>query len=406
MSMRWVSAGSLGLLLACSFATSASIELVSRIEGEPPLAMGANGPSSSASMSADGRFVAFQSEASNLADGDINASVNDIFVYDRDTDTTELLTAGGNAPSWDPSISADGRFVTFVSSATNLATGDDPNNETNGDSNIFVFDRETRTTEQITGGVTSDSNSPSISADGRFVAFQTASNPIQISDPSLNADIFVYDRETGTSDQISTRLTGNAVSPAISGDGRFVSFRGDDTYPLPAGSVDSEAHIYLYDRDNDELRNLTLGANSSSGLSSSISADGRFVTFASSASNLVASGPTGFRAIFVYDRETDTIEPLSDVQLFTGFNPVISADGNLVSFEFQVDQSDQTTPSDYVVYNRNTGTLEQIATTTISRARVAISGDGQLVAFPGGSSPELAALGPGLSVYNLSLIHI
>jgi len=397
MSMRWVNTGSLGLLLAFSFAASASIELVSRIEGEPPLVMGANGPSSSASMSADGRFVAFQSEASNLGEGDINARANDIFVYDRDTDTTELLTAGGNAPSWDPSISADGRFVAFVSNATNLVAGD-TDNDTNTDSNIFVFDRETRTTEQITSGATSDSNSPSISADGRFVAFQTSFNGVLGIDPSLNSDIFVYDRETGTTDLITSEVVDNTLSPAISADGRFVTFRFFDSSPQSDVSFNRISHVFLYDRDSGELSNLTSGANSSS-FPSSISADGRFVAFSSIATNLLATGPTNSRGIYVYDRETDTIESLSELEFFRGFNPVISADGNLVSFEFQVAQS---APSDYVVYDRNTGALEVIATTTGSGPRLTISPDGQFVAFSGGLSPELETLGPGLTVYSRS----
>src|SRR5207253_921856 len=132
-------------------------------------------------ISANGRFVAFNSRSTNLVPGDTNGT-SDVFVHDRQTGTTERVSVDntgnqGNGGSGVVAISADGRFVAFVSSATNLVPGD-----TNGVADVFVHDRQTRTTERVsidsaaTQG-TCDITCPAISADGRFVAFvSTATN--------------------------------------------------------------------------------------------------------------------------------------------------------------------------------------------------------------------------------------
>src|SRR5207245_10374128 len=137
-----------------------------------------SGVSVSGSISADGRFVAFTSAAGNLVAGDTNG-VEDIFVHDRQTGVTERVSVAsdgtqGSDGSVAGSISADGRFVAFTSTAGNLVAGD-----TNGVEDIFVHDRQTGATERVSvdstgaqgnGGATSSSTS----ADGRFVAFPSA----------------------------------------------------------------------------------------------------------------------------------------------------------------------------------------------------------------------------------------
>jgi Tol biopolymer transport system component len=155
----------------------------------------------SPSLSADGRWVAFQSAANNLVAGDTDG-VTDIFVYDRQTDATGRVSLASNgiqsdAGSYSPSLSADGRWVAFESEASNLVA-----NDTNKVRDIFVYDRQTGATERVSlasNGIQSngESNSPRISANGRWVAFVSWANNLVTADTNDWSDIFVYDRQIG-----------------------------------------------------------------------------------------------------------------------------------------------------------------------------------------------------------------
>ena len=153
------------------------------------------------SVSADGRYIAFESYATNLVPGDTNGVAN-VFVRDLQTSATTQVSvdsAGlqGNGDSLFASITADGRYVAFHSLATNLVAGD-----TNGVDDIFVHDRDTGVTERVSvssGGVEGDNNSqiPSISADGRYVAFRSDATNLVVGDTNSVLDVFVHDRDTG-----------------------------------------------------------------------------------------------------------------------------------------------------------------------------------------------------------------
>jgi len=188
------------------------------------------------SISADGRFVAYLSAATNLVPGDTNSPfVADVFVFDRQTSTTELVSVASdgtqaNGTQLNPSISADGLFVTYVSEASNLVPGD-----TNRVPDVFVFDRQTKTTERVS--VASDGTqansahrSPSISADGRFVTYSSLASNLVPGDTNGTLDIFLFDRQTGATERVSVAsdgTEGNSSSnqPSISADGRFVSYQ-------------------------------------------------------------------------------------------------------------------------------------------------------------------------------------
>jgi len=270
------------------------------------------------SISADGRFVAFSSFASNIVPGDTNGD-SDIFVRDTLTNTTTLVSvdsAGnqGNSQSFITSISADGRFVAFTSNASNLVPGD-----TNDDPDIFVRDRLTNTTTRVSvdsAGNQANYNSynPSISADGRFVAFSSVASNIVPGDANNSFDIFVRDTLTNTTTGVSVDSAGNpgnimSGSPSISADGRFVAFTSNASNLVP-GDTNRERdlvgrHIFV----RDTLTNTTTlvsvdsagnQANSDSS-SPSISADGQFVAFNSNASNLVPGDTNNSNDIFVVD---------------------------------------------------------------------------------------------------------
>ena len=211
-------------------------------------------------ISADGRFIAFTSDADNLVPGDTNAT-QDVFVHDRQTGTTERVSVSsngdeGNSFSGDISqisISADGRFVAFASLASNLVPGD-----TNNEYDIFVHDRQTGETERVSvssfGVEAEDFNWwPSISGDGRFVAFSSDATNLVPGDMNVKRDVFVHDRETGATERVSVSSSGEEATnrsknPYISGSGRFVAFSSDAVNLVPSDS-NGARDIFVHDRE-------------------------------------------------------------------------------------------------------------------------------------------------------------
>ena len=159
-------------------------------------------PGNSLSLSSDGRYVAFVSDATYLVPGDTNG-VNDVFVYDvqKRIFTRVSVNSAGNqanaATLAEPAISGDGRFVAFVSNATNLVAGD-----SNNVGDIFVHDRQTGATTRVSinssgGQANGASSDPAISADGRYVAFVSSATNLVTGDTNGVSDVFVHDRQTG-----------------------------------------------------------------------------------------------------------------------------------------------------------------------------------------------------------------
>jgi len=182
----------------------------------------------------DGRFVAFVSYASNLVAGDTNG-VADVFVRDLLLRRTERVSVSGAGRQADgPSdgrvaISADGRFVAFASRASNLVSTD-----RNGLADVFVRDRDSGKTERISidrwgGDPNGASGSPDISADGRSVVFASSAGDIASKDTNGVADVFVRDRDArvtqvASADRWGGQANGESGEPDLSPDGRFVAF--------------------------------------------------------------------------------------------------------------------------------------------------------------------------------------
>jgi Tol biopolymer transport system component len=331
------------------------------------------------SISADGRFVAFAAWARNLASGDTNG-FGDVFVHDRGTGVTERLSVDGagteaNDTIHQPAISGDGRFVAFVSAATNLVPGD-----TNAQSDVFVHDRQTRTTERASvssAGIEGRgwSDRPAISADGRFVAFVSAAPDLVPGDTNGRANVFVHDRQTRTTERVSTggagtQADGESDSPAISADGRFVAFVSAATNLVP-GDTSGRAAVFVYDRQTRTTERVSVdGAGTPAdreSASPTISADGRFVAFSSSATNLVPGDSNGQSDVFVHDRQTGTIERVSVDSAGTeadGWSdrPAISASGRFVAFctlATNLVPGDTNGQWDELVHDRQTRTTER-----------------------------------------------
>ena len=273
-------------------------------------------------VSADGRYVAWSSPSSNLVAGDTNGC-DDVFVRDRQLGTTERVSvatggAQGMLDSLRPAISTDGRYVAFESRATNFDAAD-----TNGVADIFVRDRLLATTERVsisTAGAegTFDSLLPAISSNGRYVAFYGLSPTLVVGDTS-GQDVFVRDRLTGTTERVSvatggTQGNGNSYEPAISADGRYVAFRSDSSY-LVIDDTNGFMDVFVRDRqDGTTVRaSLTNGGAQATGSceNPSISADGRYVGFESIASNLVAGDTNAVYDVFLRDLVNGTTDRVS-----------------------------------------------------------------------------------------------
>ena len=330
--------------------------------------------SDQSAISADGRFVAFRSRADNLVPGDTNRRA-DVFVHDRQTGTTEVVSKDsngnlGNSHSSKPAISADGRFVAFASMATNLVPGD-----TNGMIDIFVHDSQTGKTEVVSkdsnGNLgNSHSSKPAISADGRFVAFHSTSNNLVQDDTNGITDIFVHDRQRGKTEVVSKDSKGNlgnshSNQAAISANGRFVAFvsRADN---LVSDDTNGMEDIFVHDRQTGKTKIVSKDSNGTFGNNHSnapaISADGRYVAFESMADNLVPDDTNEKFDAFIHDRQTGkteivTVDSAGNQQNNVGrcINPSVSEDGRYVAFESEANNlvpDDTNGESDVFVRDR------------------------------------------------------
>jgi Tol biopolymer transport system component len=285
------------------------------------------GGSTAGGISAGGRYVVFQSDAANLVRGDTNRA-EDVFVHDVATGRTTRVSVGrggrqANGASWFPAISADGRYVAFQSLASNLVPGD-----TNRLSDVFV--RDLATGETSRGSVTSrggqarcslgycESTQPALSAHGRYVAFQSSATNLVPGDTNRLGDVFVHDRRTGKTERVSVTSTGKQAgadrtnngsnAPVISADGRYVAFHSADSN-LVRGDTNRTFDVFVHDRRTGRTTRVSVNnagrqANGENLGASSISADGRYIAFTSLASNLVAHDVNEITDVFVRDLHT------------------------------------------------------------------------------------------------------
>jgi hypothetical protein len=337
----------------------------------------ANNGSGHPTISANGRYVTYWSEASNLVPDDTN-DTDDIFVYDRKTNTTERINVASdgteaNNRSFSPEISANGRYVTYSSFASNLVPDD-----TNGTEDVFVYDRKTNTTERInvasdgTEANSGQSLEPAISANGRYVTYQSFASGLVPNDPP-GTDIFVYDRKTNTTELISgTEANDSSFQPAISANGRYVTY-GSSASNLVPDDTNGIIDIFVYDRKTNTTERISVASDGTEAneesFGATISANGRYVTYSSFASNLVPDDTNNAADIFVYDRKTNTTERINVASDGTEANDdsggaEISANGRYVtydSFASNLVPDDTNDTQDVFVYDRKTNTTERIS---------------------------------------------
>ncbi|MBK7645329.1 MAG: hypothetical protein IPJ19_20215 [Planctomycetes bacterium] len=280
--------------------------------------VGGNGFSLNPALSADGRCVVFSSTASNLVASDPDAT-EDVYVRDLVAGTTELASQDsngvhGNGASLANGISADGRFVLFESLASNLVPGD-----INGRSDIFVRDRLLGTTELVSvssAGAIGNGNSvtSALSPDGRYASFRSRANNLVPNDTNNEWDVFLRDLANGTTERVNlgpanAQAHGDSYTTSVSEGGRFVIFSSLATDLVP-GDLNGQRDVFVRDR---LLAATILISVSSTGIPSNgdshagyLSADGRFGTFVSSATTLVPNDTNGVQDVFVHEFATHT----------------------------------------------------------------------------------------------------
>ena len=332
-------------------------------------------------VSANGRFVAFESFGFNIVPLGPNSSKN-IFHRDLQTGVTTLVsvnlsgTNGGNGNSQNPAISADGRYVTFESHASNLVA-----NDTNTFLDVFVHDMQTGITTLVsvnsagTGSGNQESIKPTISANGRVIAFESLASNLSSIDTNNRLDVFARDLQTGTTQLVSCNVgctaSGNndsftanvpkdkAPRANISNDGRIIAFesRATDLVTIPM-APNGFTEVFARDLQTGTTTLLSVnmqGTVSVGGQVPVISGDGRFAVFQSSAPNITANDSGSGLDLFRRDLQTGTTAMVSATVTNTGsdgpsnfgYFPVISTDGRYITF--------QSNAQNYVANDLNNG---------------------------------------------------
>ena len=402
------------LLSISAFAVAPPLELISINQAQSG---SGNKESSAQMMTPDGRYVVFTSSADNLVAGDYN-NASDNFVRDRLNGVTTLVsinmagTASGNGVSKFPSLSNDGRYVAFVSNAGDLVFNDHNNVD-----DVFVRDMQTGTTTLASvsalHGASGSNDSPSgtISANGRFVVF--GSNAIDIAPNDTNGwrDVFVRDMQAGVTSLVSVNSAGTATGnnssdlAGISADGRFVLFTSAANN-LVSNDTNTVYDIYLRDMQTGTTRLVSINsAGTASGNSGSfgpaaLTPDGRYVLFVSLASNLAPNDGNSQQDTFVRDMQTGTTLLVSLNQTGTAAGNagtgggIITADGRYVAFTSLASDlapNDTNTYNDLFLRDIQTGTTRLVSLNSAGTesgnshsttpAVNTVSADGRYVAF-------------------------
>jgi len=372
-------------------------------------------------VSGDGRYVAFHSLASNLVAGDTNGEY-DVFVHDRTSGQTARVSVAsdgtqGNGGSYLPAISADGRWIAFYSLANNLVVGDD-----NNDYDVFVHDRTTGQTARVSvasdgAQASDDSSRPSVSGDGRYVAFESLAANLVPADTNRCADVFMHDLVTGQTTRVSlasdgTQANADSGSPSLSQDGQHVTFHSGAAN-LVAGDTNGWQDVFVRDRLSGKTTRVSVASDGTQANgwcgSPSLSGDGRYVAFYSLATNLVAGDTNGSPDVFVHDRITGQTVRVSMASDGTqgndgSFFPAISSSARYVTFYSSANNlvpGDSNNAYDVFVHDRETR-----VTTRLSLANdgsqsngnsllAAISAQGGQVAFQSEATNLVASDGNG-----------
>ena len=435
-----LAAAATGLLAAPALAAKDDLILISRASG--PAGAPVDGDAGRSSISAGGGQVAFDTEANNLSAEDNDALAN-IFVRDASTDVTTLVSratgvagAAADGNSFGPAISADGRFVAFESAADNLSADDD-----NGFQNIFVRDLAANTTTLVSrasgaggAGANGTSTAPDISVDGRYVVFQSAADNLSAADNNAFTNIFVRDLVANTTTLVSRRAgpngagaNDNSRSPTISGEGGRIAF-DSDANNLSTEDDNGPANVFVRDlaaATNTLVSRATgpagVGGNADSG-TADISPSGRFVAFGSDANNLSGDDDNAVGNIFLRDLDESSTALASRASGPGGAGadssssfPVVSDNGRVAfqSLANNLSAADNDAVPNVFVRDALADTTELVSraagpggvAANQSSVAPATSGDGRYVTFQSFATNLVAGAGGGpFNVYRRDVL--
>lgn len=309
-----------------------------------------NGYSFSAVLSSDSRYVAFESSSTNLVPDDNNRA-SDVFIRDLVTGTLEAVStnpagATGNGTSMTPTMSGNARYVVFASTAIDLTAAIDTNNA----KDVFVRDRQAGATFLVSAAVTGDAANarswdPCISSDGRYIAYLSDATDLVDEVSVGGTSLVLHDRLLGTTEILDITVTNQGPNAEVtelvlSADGSVIGFdsSADNLVETP---LPETKHVYVYDRKVGQTEVVSVSSTEQPAWSTSrdpsLSADGRYVAFHSQASNLVANDYNGTFDVFVRDRELGTTVAVSATASLTGngysVTGRISANGKYVAFQ-------------------------------------------------------------------------
>lgn len=351
----------------------------------------------------EGRYITFVSSAVGFAGA--TGKHRQVFWRDRNTGLTKLISAGlngeeGNGDCYAPSISGDGKTVAFESHATNLVADDK-----NGVKDIFLWQSASNKIERVSMGhdgkeANAESYEPSVSGDGNLIAFtSTASNISATEKGTSNNNVFLRNMQLGTTVMISidptTKKGGGGSNASIAYDGKRIAFYSH-TSSLVSNDKNGLWDIFLWDQNNPQLKRISLtadGKERNQGIESanrvvvpSISGNGRYIVFSTTASNMVPGDNNNLQDVFIYDSNTNSITIASttadgkmgnaDSPIGQGEKIAISYDGNFVAYS--TNATNLGVPAVNIVMHHVTSNKNQsisnIAGSSVGRAAISYSG--------------------------------
>lgn len=370
---------------------------------------------SQASLSSNGNLLVFSSNAGNLVSNDQNYHY-DVFVKDLSTGTVSLVSAsaagtpnnGSNTTMG--SLSSDGRYVAFTSDATNLVTGD-----TNGKVDLFIKDLVTGGIQRVSVEVSgtqgnNDSFRPGFSPDGKYVLFESYADNLVAGDTNTSCDVFLKNLTTGAVTLVSTDANGvkgnsSSTHAQFSANGNYVVFESTAAN-LVSGDTNSAYDIFVKNLATGAIQLASSSVAGSQGNSgsqgASISSDGQHVAFLSTSTTLVSENTNHVRSVFVKNLTTGAIQLVStSADGIQGNNScsmcMISDDGRYVAFVSDSDNlvaGDTNNKSDVFIKELATGAIQRVSTSAAGVEGNAYTGadtlkfsaDGKYLVFSSGST--------------------